>query len=399
MSGNSDRPSRILLVANSSWYIHNFRLLLLCSLREAGYDVAVVAPHDAYTAQLQAEGFTVHQWNVGRRSINPLTEVHALVDLLSIYRREQPDLVHHFTVKACLYGTIAAKGAHVYRVINAITGLGHVFISRRRRTRVLRKVLKPAYRAVFMARRATVVFQNPDDQDTLIAMGITDARHACLIRGSGVDIDHFSPAAIETSSRFHKPVRLLFPSRLINEKGVHELLTACRRLWADGHAVELLVAGDVDSGNRSALSRSELQALSSEQRVRCLGHVEDMRALYASVDVVVLPSWREGLSRALIEAAAMERPTITTDVPGCRDVVVHGVCGLLVPPRNAEALRLAIVLLLQQPQLARAFGQAARARVIAEFQVDLINQSTLEQYHQLLSQPLDRLPRVSGCAG
>jgi len=182
----------------------------------------------------------------------------------------------------------------------------------------------------------------------------------------------------------------LFPSRLINEKGVHELLTACRRLWADGHAVELLVAGDLDAGNRSALSPGELQALGSEQRVRCLGHVEDMRALYASVDVVVLPSWREGLSRALIEAAAMERPIITTDVHGCRDVVVHGVCGLLVPPRNAEALRLAIVLLLQQPQLARAFGKAARERVVAEFQVDLVNQRTLEQYHQLLSQPLDR---------
>jgi len=382
--------TRILLVANTSWYILNFRLSLLRDLRRTGYEVAVVAPHDAYTPQLHAEGFTVHHWVVARRSINPLIEAYSLYDLLRIYQREQPDLVHHFTVKACLYGTIAAKVAHVYRVINAITGLGHVFVSRRRRTRALRKVLKPAYRAVFMARRATVVFQNAEDQETLIAMGITDADHAHLIRGSGVDVDYFSPAALETSSCFHKPVRLLFPSRLINEKGVHELLKACRSLWADGHDVELLVAGDLDSGNRSALSPGELQALGSEQRVRCLGHVHDMRALYASVDVVVLASWREGLSRALIEAAAMERPIITTDVPGCRDVVVHGVCGLLVPPRNAEALRLAILLLLQQPKLARAFGKAARARVAAEFQVHLVNQRTLEQYHQLLSQPLDR---------
>jgi len=381
---------KVFLVSNTCWYIYNFRMPLLRRLRDADYRVAVIAPHDGYTEKLEAEGFTVHHWMVTRRSINPLNEVHALIDLLRIYQREQPDLVHHFTVKACLYGTIAAKGAHVYRVINAITGLGHVFVSKRWRTRALRKVLKPAYRAVFMARRATVVFQNSDDQDTLIAMGITDADHACLIRGSGVDIDHFSPAALEASSRFHKPVRLLFPSRLINEKGVHELLTACRRLWADGHAVQLLVAGELDAGNRSALSPGELQALGSEQRVRYLGHVEDMRALFATVDVVVLPSWREGLSRALIEAAAMERPIITTDVPGCRDVVVHGVCGLLVPPRNPEALRLAIVLLLQQPQLARAFGKAARARVAAEFQVDLVNQRTLEQYRQLLSQPLDR---------
>ena len=387
---------RVLLVANTSWYVHNFRLPLLRSLRDVGYDVAVVAPHDAHTAQLQADGFTVHHWMVARRSINPLTEAHALVDLLRIYQREQPDLVHHFTVKACLYGTIAAKGARVYRVINAITGLGHMFVSRRRRTRALRKVLKPAYRAVFMARRATVVFQNPDDQDTLIAMGITDASHARLIRGSGVDIDHFSPDVADASSCFHSPVRLLFPSRLIHEKGVHELLSACRRLWADGQALELWVAGELDVGNRSVLSQTELVSLRNEQRVRCLGHVEDMRALYSSVDMVVLPSWREGLSRALIEAAAMERPIITTDVPGCRDVVVHGVCGLLVPPRNASALWLAIVLLLQQPQLARAFGKAARARVAAEFQVDLVNKRTLEQYHQLLSQPLARGRRREG---
>jgi glycosyltransferase involved in cell wall biosynthesis len=383
-------PPRVLLVANTSWYIHNFRFPLLRSLRDEGYDVAVVAPHDGYTAQLQAEGFKVHHWLVARRSINPLIEAHALIDLLRIYQREQPDLVHHFTVKACLYGTIAAKGAHVYRVINAITGLGHVFVGRRRRTRVLRKLLKPAYRSVFMARRATVVFQNPDDQDILIQLGITDAARARLIRGSGVDIDHFSPNAVPSCDRFHSPVRLLFPSRLINEKGVRELLTACRQLWSDGNALELWVAGELDPGNRSALSASEIEALQQEVRVRCLGHVDDMRALYADVDIVVLPSWREGLSRALIEAAAMERPIITTDVPGCRDVVIHGVCGLLVPLRNPKALRLAIQLLLQQPELARSFGKAARTRVAAEFQVDLVNKRTLDQYRQLLNQTVRR---------
>ncbi len=388
-------PPRVLLVANTSWYIHNFRFPLLRSLRDEGYDVAVVAPHDAYTAQLQVEGFKVHPWLVERRSINPLIEAHALIDLLRIYQREQPDLVHHFTVKACLYGTIAAKGAHVYRVINAITGLGHVFVGRRRRTRVLRKLLKPAYRSVFMARRATVVFQNPDDQDTLIRLGITDATRARLIRGSGVDIDQFSPHAVPSSDRFHSPVRLLFPSRLINEKGVGELLLACRRLWNDGHALELWVAGELDPGNRSAMRADEVESLQQESRVRCLGHVDDMRALYADVDIVVLPSWREGLSRALVEAAAMERPIITTDVPGCRDVVIHGVCGLLVPLRNPEALRLAIELFLHRPELARAFGKAARERVAAEFQVNLVNDRTLDQYRALLSRPISERTRRS----
>lgn len=386
---------KVLLVANTSWYLHNFRLPLLRDLRAAGYQVEAVAPHDSYTKLLQAEGFTVHPWLVARRSINPLREAHALVDLLRIVRREQPDLVHHFTIKACLYGTVAAKLAGVPRVINAVTGLGHMFLGSRKRTRLLRLALKPLYRAVFKARRSTVVFQNAADQEHLIQLGITDGERAELIRGSGVDIAYFDPQALPNpdslpgaESRqpggFHRPVRLLFPSRLINEKGVRELLEACRALWASGAALELLVAGALDDGNRSSLTPAELADLRAEPRIRCLGHVADMRALYASSDLVVLPSWREGLSRALIEAAAMERPIITTEVPGCRDVIDHGACGLLVPVKDPDALRLAISLLLKQPQLARQFGQAARRKVVQEFAVSLVNQRTLETYRRLL---------------
>ena len=134
---------KVLLVSNTSWYLYNFRLPLIRDLRDRGYRVALVAPHDAHTAMLQAEGFTVHPWLVARSSVNPWAEARALVDLWRIYRREQPDLVHHFTIKACLYGTIAAKGAQVYRVINAVTGLGHVFLGTRKRSRLLRKAIKP----------------------------------------------------------------------------------------------------------------------------------------------------------------------------------------------------------------------------------------------------------------
>jgi len=387
--------TRVLLVANTSWYLYNFRLPLIRDLRRNGYQVALVAPHDAHTPLLQAEGFCVHNWLVARSSVNPLSEVHALVDLWRIYEREQPDLVHHFTIKACLYGTIAAKAARVYRVINAITGLGHVFLGTRRRSRLLRRGLRPLYSAVFMARRSTVVFQNADDQDQLIQLGITDGERARLIRGSGVDIDHFKPLA-DNAGHYQSPLQLLFPSRLINEKGVRELLQACRRLWAEGVAMELLVAGALDAGNRSALSAGELAALQADPRVCCLGHVADMRELYAASDVVVLPSWREGLSRALIEAAAMERPIITTDVPGCRDVVDHGRSGLLVPMRDARSLALAIRLFIDNPDLARRCGKEARRKVKAEFQVSLVNQSTLEQYEQLFATPLQRKPFLTG---
>jgi glycosyltransferase involved in cell wall biosynthesis len=305
------------------------------------------------------------------------------VDLQRIYQREQPAMVHHFTIKACLYGTIAAKLAGVPRVINAVTGLGHVFLGRRRRSRLLRRALWPLYRSVFMARRATVVFQNADDQDRLIQLGITDSSRARLIRGSGVDIQHFRPFG-DTAGHFRHPLQLLFPSRLIEEKGVEDVIHACQALWAEGVALELLVAGSLDDGNRSSLSPEELRTLRADPRIRCLGHIDDMRSLYAASDVVVLPSWREGLSRALIEAAAMELPIITTDVPGCRDVVDHGINGLLVPLHNARAIELAILLLVANPDLARRFGKAARRKVKAEFQVTLVNEHTLTQYQRLL---------------
>ena len=389
-----ERP-RVLLVSNTSWYLYNFRLPLIHDLRSKGYDLALVAPHDAYTPLLEAEGLTVHPWMVKRASVNPLTEAHALVDLLRIYRREKPDLVHHFTIKACLYGTVAAKGARVYRVINAVTGLGHVFLGTRRRSRLLRRAIRPMYRAAFKARRSTVVFQNAADQEQLIQLGMTDGDRARLIRGSGVDIQHFQPRE-DSAGRFHDPLQILFPSRLIREKGTVELLQACRRLWLEGYEFEVLVAGALDSGNRSALSVSELDELQADSRVRCLGHVCDMPTLYASSDLVVLPSWREGLSRALIEAAAMERPIITTDVPGCRDVVDHGLSGILVPLRDARAIELAIRLLVENPDLARRFGKAARKKVVAEFQVSLVNQNTLQQYEYLLAMPLMRKPLFQG---
>lgn len=387
--------AKVLLVANSSWYLYNFRLNLIRVLRDSGYKLVLVAPEDSYTPLLVAEGYTLHTWMLARSSVNPINEAKSLIDLLRIYRREKPDLVHHFTIKACLYGTIAAKGARVYRVINAITGLGHVFLGTRKRNNLLRKVINPLYRAAFKARRSIVVFQNADDQEKLIELGITDSKKARLIRGSGVDISRFI-SLDDTAGRFHDPVKLLFPSRLIREKGTFELLEACQGLWNKGIAVELLVTGAIDKGNRSSLAHEELAELEEDGRIHCLGHVENMHALYAASDIVVLPSWREGLSKALIEAAAMERPIITTDVPGCRDVVDHGHSGLLVPLRDASAIELAILLLLENPDLARRFGKSARQKVVTEFQVSLVNQNTLKQYESLLTNSLTRKPLLEG---
>ncbi len=373
----------ILLVANTSWYVYNFRLPLIKDLKLKGYGVDVVAPFDNYTHLLEHEGVKVHIWKVSRQSINPFLELNSIIELIRLYRSIRPDLVHHFTIKACIYGTIAAKFSNVFRVLNAVTGLGHVFLERGLHSRLMRRCLRPLYRTVFMARRSTVIFQNSDDQRKFIRLGITESNKSVLIRGSGVDIEHFKPLKTR-KKKFNSPPQLLFPSRIIRQKGIYELLAASRKLWGKGLEFELLIAGKLDSGNRSSLSLSELKELRREKRVSLLGHIDDMSELYSQVDLVILPSWREGLSRALIEAAAMELPIITTDVPGCRDVIDHGGSGLLVPVKDTHSLMLAIQLLLSNQDFAYHLGETARRKVVNEFQVSLINEKTVAQYERLL---------------
>jgi len=239
-----------------------------------------------------------------------------------------------------------------------------------------------------------MVFQNADDHEKLISLGIADGRKAHLIKGSGVDVSHFDRNKLTIAKRNWKlGLKLLFPSRLIKEKGVFELLEACEALWREGYSFDLLVAGQTDRGNRSALTPSEFNALTANPRVTLLGHVEDMRALYASVDLVVLPSWREGLSRSLIEAASMELPIITTDVPGCRDVVTHGVSGMLVPRKDSNALRLAIIFLIANQGFAEQLGEKARESVISNFKIELVNEATISAYADILASPNVRVGR------
>ena len=374
---------KVFLVANSCWYLYNFRLPLLDKLRNEGYLVELVATQDDYTELLEAKHFIVHKWKLSRSSVNPFKEVYSIINLIKIYNKHKPILVHHFTIKACLYGTIAARFSGITRIINAITGLGHVFISTGKRNRFLSLVLRPFYRIVFTNWNSIVVFQNADDQEKLIKMGIVGTQSSRLIRGSGVDTEYFKPDSNKVNE--NNNFKLLFPSRLIKQKGIEETLKACRSLWNEGYHFQLFLAGDLDVGNRSTLLKSDLDDLQNERLINLLGHVNDMRSIYNEVDAVILPSWREGLSRALLESASMKLAIITTDVPGCRDIVEHGRTGLLVPLKDTNSLKLAIKLLYHNPRLVKSFGVKAREKVINEFQVSLVNQNTIKQYSQLLN--------------
>jgi glycosyltransferase involved in cell wall biosynthesis len=385
MTASGDRMSKIILFANTDWYLYNFRRSLALAVRAAGHDVLLVSPPGEYGARFRDLGL---RWEplpaMDRRSLNPLRELRALAELVALFKREQPVLVHNFTIKCAVYGSIAAMLTGVPARINAVAGLGYVFASNDRRARLLRPVVRALMRFALRGRRARLILQNHDDARMFLDHGLIEDTRVRVIAGSGVDCNRFVP---RTRTR-NDPPRVLLAARLLWEKGVEEYVQASRMLRAQGRRIRFLLAGASDPGNPAAVPAASVRGWVDEGVVEWIGHVDDMPALFASSDIFVLPSYyREGLPKSLIEAAACATPLITTDMPGCRDVVTDGVDGLIVPPRDADALCTAIARLLDTPELARKLGLAARAKALAKFDERIVIRRTLETYDEVLDGP------------
>lgn len=377
---------KVALVANSSWYLYNFRLSFLEGLRAEGYELVLIAPEDSYSDRLRQAGFRLLCLPLDRKGMNPFRDLLAVIRLARAYRVECPDIAHHHTVKCVLYGSLAARLAGLTgdgpATVNSITGLGHLFLSRSPVVRAARAALLVLYRMVARWPRVHFLFQNPDDLAVFARLGVALPGRFTLVRGSGIDLRRFHPPAREREAG---PVRVLFASRLLKEKGLYELRQAALLLRDRGVPCELVFAGGLDEGNPSSLTFAEIEAWQAEGWMRWLGHVEAMDDLLRSADICVLPSWREGLPRSLLEAAASGRAIVATDVPGCREVVDHGNTGLLVPVRSPEALADAIERLARDPALRGRLGAAARAAAVAEFSDERIRAATLSIYRALLS--------------
>ena len=379
--------SKILLVANTTWYLYNFRLPLARRLREQGIEVVLVSPKDRYVADIVSEGFRwIELKALNRRSVNPILELMALMELIKIYRKEKPQALHHFTIKCVLYGTIAAKLCGIRSVVNAVTGLGHIFLGSGAVTRCIRPVVRFFYKKILRARRVHVVFQNPDDLETFIDAGLVIPEKTVLIRSSGVCTRKFCPRRfVPRPGDPDKDVRfptVLFASRLLREKGIHDFVEAARIL-REKRKVRFKIAGAPDRGNPSAVDEDTLQAWREEGAVDLLGHVDTMDDLLNLADVVVLPSYREGTPRILLEAASMGKPLVATDVPGCREVVTDGENGYLVPVRDPVALAEAIEKLLDNEEQARRMGEAGRRKIVEEFAVEKVVDSTFGLYSKM----------------
>ena len=375
------RQRTVLFVVNAAWFFLSHRLPLARAARENGYDVHVLTdvstPGEAEA--LSREGLTVHHARIARGSINPFGDLRFILRAMRVMRLVAPALVHNVTVKPVLYGTLAARLVGAPCIVNAISGFGYAFSHESRW--LLATVLRTAYGLVLRSPRVRVIFQNDDDAHEFQGAGLVSAEQSVLIRGSGVDLARFSPGPEDPAA----PPLVVLAARMLRDKGVGEFVAAARLLRERGCAARMVLAGPLDESNPAALTRAELETLTSAAHVQWLGQVDEMPELYRRAHIVCLPSYREGLPKSLIEACAAAKPIVTTDVPGCRAVVADRVNGLLVPARDALALADALEMLINDAPLRARFGAAGRVRAEREFAIGSVVRQTMELYARALA--------------
>ncbi|MFA4913606.1 MAG: glycosyltransferase family 4 protein [Burkholderiaceae bacterium] len=370
---------RLLFVVNNPDFFLSHRAGLARAAQRAGYDVHLATMPGERVATIQAMGITHHALRMTRSGTHPLQELRTLIELYRLFRRVRPDVVHLVTIKPVLYGGIAARLARVPGLVAAISGLGFVFMREGARGTIVRRVVATLYRWALGHRHSRVVFQNAADRDTLAALGAVRADQVVMIRGAGVDLALFDGSPEPSSP----PVVVTMAARLLRDKGVVEFVQAARLLRERGVAVRMQLAGAPDEGNPASLQADDVRAWQQEGVVACLGERGDIAEIYAQSHIVALPSYREGLPKSLLEAAAAGRVVVTTDVPGCRDAIDPDETGVLVPVRDAVALADAIERLAHDAGKRRQMGAAGRALALRAFDVADVERTHVAIYDAL----------------
>ena len=354
---------KIAIVANSAWYLYNFRRRLMQALRDDGHDVLAVSPTDDHARNLQAEGFAWREWPLAAAGTNPWREWRAVSDLRRALVSGRIDLAFTYTPKANIYTGLAARGLPLVHVPN-VSGLGRAFIA----ARPVTLIVTGLYRLAF-SRAHTVVFQNEDDRSEFLAAGLADPQRTLRVPGSGVDLERFTPVPLPQGGA----PAFLFVGRVLSDKGVREFVQAARQMRRCRPDLIFRILGRVGADNPTAIPADEVRSWEDEGVVELLGTCDDVRPHLARAHCVVLPSYREGVPRVLLEAAAMARPCIATDVPGCRDAVVDGRTGLLCPPRDSAALAGALQRFIDAgPAAWASMGTAGRRLVEDRFDERLV---------------------------
>lgn len=370
---------KILFTINDAKFLLSHRFNIVKALRDLGAEVHLAAPTDESIKIFTEAGIVHHEWQMSRKGLNPWPEVQSLWQLIQIYRRVKPELIHNVTIKPIIYGGIAARLTGVPAVVNAVSGLGFVYTNAGFKKSLLRFLTNKGYQFAARHKNNAMIFQNRDDQALFSKNKITRKSLSKVIHGSGVCMQQFAPLPFPETEI---PVVVL-ASRLLRDKGVVEFVEAARSLKNKINARFVLV-GDVDTGNRASLTEALVQSWVAAGIVEWWGFQKDIKKVFSESHIVCLPSYREGSPRVLIEAAACARPILTTDVPGCRDLVRDDENGVIVPAKNVEALREGLMRLLNKNNLAE-MGLKSRALVEKLYSQQTVVQETLAIYCELLA--------------
>lgn len=370
---------KLLFVVTEDFSFWDRRRPLAHRAREAGADVWVMTSPGPFAEKLRREGFRVIPWKVSRASLNPLREFGAFLQVLKAYRELRPDLVHHFALKPVVYGGLAARVYKEISCVHSIVGLGSAFTTEHRTMYFVRWLLVLLLRTALKRKDATCIFQNQDNLNDFVRSEIARADQAVLIRGSGVNMRQFVPRPEPRGV----PVVIL-PGRMLLEKGVREFVAAADLMHAQGVSVRFALVGEPDADHVTSIPVSQLREWDASGVVEWWGQQDDMREVFARSNVVCLPSYGEGVPKALIEAASCGRAIVACEVPGCREVVRHGENGLLVPVRNPEALAHALTTLIHDAALRARMGCRGREIAVSEFAEDLVLSQVIEVYRNLL---------------
>ena len=368
---------RLLIVANTSWYLYNFRFGLINELLARQYEVFILAPKDEFSDKLKRNGCQYIQLEMDNKGLNPINDFIMKTRLSEIYREVNPDLILHYTVKPVLYGSMAAEKLGI-QFVNNITGLGTAFIKKNWVTWLVKLLYKYSQK-----KAGYILFQNRDDQkffqkENLILETVPQE----VIPGTGIDTGHFEVKPYSKPN----PVKFLLISRLIWDKGVGEFVEAARKIKSEFSDVCLQLLGFLDVSNRTTISRQQMQNWVEQGIIEYLGETYDVRPYIADADCVILPSYREGLPRTLLEAAAMGRPIIATDVTGCREVVDHGVNGFLCKVKSVNDLtkKMKDMINLSTDER-REMGLRGREKVEKEFDEKIIIKKIINRVESVLN--------------
>jgi glycosyltransferase involved in cell wall biosynthesis len=370
---------KIVLTANTDWYLYNFRYALIHELRQNGFEVVLVSPEGKFADRLQSDGFRWIEWTLKRRSVAPWLEFNSFLHILRIYRHQQPDLVHHHTIKAVLYGSLAASIVGIPMIVNSISGLGYVFLGVDFKALLVRNLIRPFYRFALRNTSSAVIFENHADRQFFVEKDYVDVEKTWLIEGVGADPKRFSPSPEPEGS-----IVILMAARTLWDKGVGVFVEAARIL-RERMQVRMVLVGEPDVGNPGTLDKGTLKEWHRQGHIEWWGWQQDMERIYQQCHIVALPTmYGEGLPTTLLEAAACGRPIVATDVPGCRAIVQDHRNGLLIPPKNPQALAQALEKLILDPALRQKMGAEGRRIILARFTHQHINQATMEVYRHLL---------------